>query len=212
MKKTAQRFLLTGFKPFDSLAMNPTEQLMNILATNDGLVPEVVLQAMVLDTDYLLCEQQLAQAITDFRPDVVLSFGVNYGTDVICLERVARSLDSASVADTSGRIRQQLPIVPDGPETFAPTIPITAMHAALEEAGIPVTFSDDAGGYVCNHLFYYGRFFVQQQTPQPMMGFIHVPPLPEQVKTTNRTGMSLETLVKVVQVCVAAITSDKSIP
>ncbi len=205
MKKPTQRILLTGFKPFGSLDTNPTERLMNTLAANNGLIPQVQLQATVLDTDYLLCEQQFAQAVAAFDPDVVLSFGVNYRTDAICLERVARNLDSAGAADTNGRIRQQLPIVPDGPETLAPTLPLTALHTALEEAGIPVIFSDDAGGYVCNHLFYYGRFLLQQHSPQAIMGFIHVPPLPEQVETADRTGMPLETLVKMVQVCVAVI-------
>lgn len=60
-------------------------------------------------------------------------------------------------------------------------------------AGLPVTFSDHAGGFICNHLFYRARHWIDSQGLDVPMGFVHLPPLPEQVADqTRRNGLSLE--------------------
>ena len=37
------------------------------------------------------------------------------------------------------------------------------MRAALEQLGVPVAISDDAGGYVCNHVFYAARHAIDSR-------------------------------------------------
>lgn len=49
------------------------------------------------------------------------------------------------------------------------------MHAALDEAGHAVSYSDDAGRYLCNQLFYVALECLQCQSIPIPAGFIHLP-------------------------------------
>jgi pyroglutamyl-peptidase len=62
----------------------------------------------------------------------------------------------------------------EGPEVIASSIDVDAVLAALASRGVEAERSDDAGGYVCNDLYYrllHGRI-------APTL-FVHVPDLPE---------------------------------
>jgi len=57
--------------------------------------------------------------------------------------------------------------------TLTSRLDLKPTYAAIKDAGIPVSMSDDAGLYVCNSLFYY----TLHEVPEPVkVGFVHVPP------------------------------------
>jgi pyroglutamyl-peptidase len=200
------RILLTGFKPFGELGINPTEQLMRALAAGPG-EGGAAIEPVVLDTDYVLVETQFRDAVTRFAPDVILSFGVSGGTDELCLERIAVNVDDAGIPDSGGHSRAGERIAENGPVAYWATLEIERLYAALQAAGLPVRFSNHAGTYVCNHLFYYGLHLIRALGLETRMGFVHVPPLPEQIREGSRAkvGMELATLVRAARVCVGAI-------
>jgi len=212
------RILLTGFKPFGDLEVNPTEQLMQAIAGSEELAPDAgehgavehgaSIETAVLDVDYLQADAQFREALIRFRPDAILSFGVSGGTDELCLERIAVNLDDAARPDSGGLKRAGTRIVAQGPVGYWSTLDLDPIYAALVEAGLPVRYSNHAGTYLCNHLFYYGLHLIASLGLGTRMGFVHVPPLPEQVQEGGRAkvGMALETLVEAAQVCVRAIT------
>ena len=193
--------LLTGFKPYDGMARNPTELLMARAPEALADIPGVSLRAIVLDTDYALSEQQLVQAMDDFQPRAVISFGLNRRIDAIHLERIAVNIDDAAIPDTAGVIRRGQIIAADGPVGYWSTLPLQASARALDDAGIPVQFSNHAGTYICNHIFYFGRHLIATRALPIRMGFIHAPPLPEMVgDQPGRTGMNLETLLQAARI------------
>ena len=201
------RILLTGFTPYDGAAINPTEQLMRRAPEALIDIPGVTLRALVLDTDYRLSEGQFIAALDDFRPDAVLSFGLSRRIDEIKLERIAINVDDAPLADTSGKLRRGQEIATGGPVGYRTTLPIEAILQALHQAGIPADISNHAGAYVCNHLLYFGLHRIATQGLHTRMGFIHVPPLPEMLDAgTERTGMSMETLLKAARTIIVATT------
>lgn len=209
------RILLTGFKPFGDLELNPTEKLMHAIAAGPGSAsaagfPDAHVETLVLDTDYVLCEQQLRDAVQRLAPHAILSFGVNMGTDELRLERIAVNLDDANIPDSGGHLRAGERIVEEGPVGYWATLTLDRIYEALVEAGIPCKFSNHAGTYVCNHLYYYGLHLTQAFGAGTVMGFVHVPPLPEQIGEASRAkvGMDLETLVEAAQVCVGALARD----
>ena len=55
----------------------------------------------------------------------------------------------------SGRSGISQPLaIPGGPAAYWSALPITGIVSALVDAGVPAAASSDAGGFVCNHLFY----------------------------------------------------------
>lgn len=196
------KILCTGFRPFGPVAVNPTEQLM--LALDKEPMHQVDLRAVVLDTDYARCEAQFRQALEAFRPDAVLCFGVHRRSDELRLERIAVNVDDADLEDTGGAVRRGRRIAPDGPVGYWSTLPLERMYEALQEAGLPVAFSNHAGAYLCNHVFYYGRHLLENHGRPIPMGFIHTPPLPEE-DNAEHAGMELETLLRAARICIRIV-------
>ena len=203
------RLLLTGFNAFRNYKINPTENLMKMVTASPELFPGFSVHTQVLETAYEVCESQFCAMVNRFRPEIILSFGLNYSANEINLERIAVNLDDADSFDNYGIQRKGQRIVPDGPAAYWATIPLDKISVALAESAIPVRFSNHAGAYLCNHLFYFGLHFLQANAIRARMGFIHVPPLPEQVDAGElpARGMSAETLLKAAQV-IASVTAQ----
>jgi pyroglutamyl-peptidase len=64
-----------------------------------------------------------------------------------------------------------------GPRHLLCTAPLPRIAAALIAAGFPATISDNAGGYLCNELFYH--LITRNATTwcgQTLVLFVHIPP------------------------------------
>jgi pyroglutamyl-peptidase len=189
------RVLVTGFERFGSNDLNPTALLMERLAGRDGVT------AAVLPVEYHTSVKRFEALLDEHRPDVAIAFGLARSYDQIRLERVALNLDEAAVPDNAGVLRRGLRIVEDGPVGYWSTLPVNRLIAALAEAGLPNAASGHAGGYVCNHLFYGVRHTLERQGWPLPMGFVHVPPLPEQIAgEPGRTGLGLDDLERAAHV------------
>jgi pyroglutamyl-peptidase len=102
----------------------------------------------------------------------VTFFGLANGSD-FRLERTALNQSSAETTDNAG-IKASGPIIARAPESLASRLPLDAIAAALAELDVPFQWSSDAGGYVCNDLF----FRVLHHEPDTCAcGLIHIPPL-----------------------------------
>lgn len=175
--QTLPRLLVTGFGPFPGAPENSTETLVRNLATEPSeRFGASALRALVLPTDYRRSWPTLRRAQARFAPDIVLHFGLAMRARSLILERVAHKRihpdrpDAAGFAPASGLARRT------GPETIASTLPVNAIHAALEQAGFPVSLSDDAGEYVCNATLYRSLHSAGSGRSR-VVGFVHVPPV-----------------------------------
>jgi pyroglutamyl-peptidase len=202
-----QRILLTGFRRFANLEVNPTERLMEQVAALPGAFGGAEVHTAVLDVDYVRCEEQFVQAVEGARPEAVIAFGVYLGADDLRLERIAVNVDEASIPDTAGLRRSGQRIVEDGPVGYWSTLPLEEMQRALRHAGLAAVLSNHAGTYMCNHIFYYGRHWFETRGLAVPVGFVHVPPLPEGLPTgeSRQQGMALETLLQAAHLCVATV-------
>lgn len=175
---TRPTLLVTGFGPFGPVADNPTARLIaHMDAEGEAFCPDARLVTAVLPTSYRRAAETFETLLTEHRPLGVLSFGVATKADKIRLERFAQNLDDADLPDIDGKQLQGRPIVPHGPAALAATAPLDRLLAGLLEADIPAGFSNHAGNFVCNHLYYYALHRLSQLDPMPWMGFVHVPAL-----------------------------------
>ena len=160
--------LVTGFGQFLDVTENPSWEAIREL---DGARIGAARIAVVrLDVSYARAADQLQQALDRVRPDVVLSLGVAPDS-ALRLETTARNLDTADSPDATGEVRAGKTIRAGGPATLATRLPLEALRAALTADGFEVRSSDDAGGYLCNHLFYE----LLTRRPRGAAGFVHVP-------------------------------------
>ncbi len=169
MPRPLRRLLLTGFEPFGEVRVNPSWECVKGL---DGEVwgGRVLVRAVRLPVSHERGPARLREEIETFRPDAVAMFGVAQKRSAVSLERVAANRCDAAVKDNDGAAPGGA-IDPAGPASRESTLPLARIRAALEKAGVPVEWSDDAGGYLCNRVFWEARAVY----PGPA-GFIHVPP------------------------------------
>ncbi len=180
--------LLTGFEPFGGFAQNPSWDALEF-AYARGMFKEPDLPAGVrveicrIPVVFNSAFDVLKQALDIHRPLACISFGVHGGMgdreqDVLYLESTARNRDGSTKADNAGRIRPEQSIVAEGSQTIAATLPLQKIRQRLIAGGFRTEISDDAGNYLCNHLFYRGAHALGGRIPY---GFVHVPPVGESI-------------------------------
>lgn len=189
------RVLVTGFEPFGGSAVNPSQKIVDAL---DGVV---------LPVAYARAAEALRVAIREHEPELVISFG-QAERAYVSVERFALNLDDAGNVDNEGA-SSAAPIDPDGPAAYRSTLPVDAIVEALRADGIPAAASRDAGGFLCNHVFYALMRTLDQERPQARGGFVHVPLLPEQALDKAAPSMPLEMLVRAARVIVAACAAPR---
>jgi pyroglutamyl-peptidase len=195
------RALVTGFEPFGGSAVNPSELLVRALGAEppDG----IELTAAVLPVSYARAGAALEEAVRSARPDLVVCFGQADGRSGISIERIALNLDDTERPDNEG-VASQAEIDADGPVAYRSTLPVDAIVVALRDEGIPAASSRDAGGYLCNRVFYTLMRLLEAERPSARGGFVHVPLLPEQALEQSAPSMALETLERAARVVLAA--------
>lgn len=171
-----KKVLLTGFEPFAGSSLNPSEQIVKVLASSG--VAGVDLHTAVLPVVFTESAELLKHLIKLHNPDVVICLGQAEGRKELSFERVAINLDDARLADNAGRTITDQPVVSGAASALFTTLPVKQMVAAVRAEGIAAELSTTAGTFVCNHIF----FAMQHALAGTGVasGFIHVPLLPEQ--------------------------------
>jgi pyroglutamyl-peptidase len=178
----------TGFEPFGGSTVNPSQQLVSALGD--------AIATAILPVSYARAADALRLAVRETEPDIVICFGQADGRTGISIERFAHNLDEATTTDNDTAAGSGTVIDPDGPAAYPSTLPVDELVAALRAEGIPAAPSRDAGGFLCNHVFYVLMGLLERERPQAIGGFIHVPLLPEQALEEGAASMPRETLVQ----------------
>ena len=187
------RILMTGFGPFPGVPRNPSQSVVERFP--DRLAGREI-HRVVLPTIYEEARIKIESLLAETTPDICLCLGVARDA-FLRLETVARNHGTIGVADQSGTVRSG-PIEPGGPDTYPCTLPFAAVHDALKRRGIAAELSDDAGGYVCNHVFYSARHAIARLGLETACGFLHVPPVePREDAEIDRLTRSVRTAVEI---------------
>lgn len=169
------RVLVTGFEPFGAHELNPS-----------ALIAEA-LDGVVLPVSFARASGALRHAIAERDPQLVVCFGLADGDTAISVERFAHNLDEADAVDNEGAGGSGSAIDPNGPLALPSSLPVDAIVAALRADEIPAAVSRDAGGYLCNHIFYVLMGVLE---PGQRGGLVHVPavdvlPLETQIRAAR---------------------------
>ena len=192
---TRPRVLLTGFEPFGSFKVNPSWAALK-LAQADGLLQKNARFLLAeIPVDYARAFSVFDKAARMFKPQVAVSFGVHGGLEgrelaTIYIERIARNRDQAAKPDNAGQVRGRQAIIANAPKSLRTRYVLRGLRSRLSSAGFEAKFSGNAGGYLCNHLFFRAAWAYQDRFP---CLFVHVPPV-----AGGRGVIRIESLAKAV--------------
>lgn len=198
---SARRVLLFGFEPFADEAVNPSAEIA--LQLDGAMIGVHRVVSVVLPVAFSEAPLRLAEALDQYRPELVIALGQAGGRKEISLERVAINLIDARIADNAGLQPIDVEVLRGGPGAYFSTLPLKAIHAELQRCGVPVSLSLSAGTYVCNQVFYWLAHLLATEHPQTRGGFIHVPWLPEQAaRHPGEADMALGTMIQGVRAAI----------
>jgi pyroglutamyl-peptidase I len=161
------RILVTGFEPFGADTENASAEAVARLAVGWSQ-PGLELSTATLPVVFGELESALSRAVAESRPDLIIGVGEAGRRDELTPERYGRNRIEARIPDNaraspSGEIRE------GGPERLTTRFAVESVVEELRSAGLPASVSDDAGGYLCNHLAY-----LLYERAKPTL-FVHVP-------------------------------------
>lgn len=170
------RLLVTGFTPFPGAPHNPTEQLIRHFEANPPLGGlDVECRFAVLPVDYADAIPALEEFASGFEPHVAVHFGLAKEAAGFRLERLARNGIASDRPDNAGAVPEASPIR-HGAADIPSSLPLLRIAEALGARGHTVEWSDNAGGYLCNYVFFHSVAGICRGLVAPLSGFVHVGP------------------------------------
>ncbi|MCE2884442.1 MAG: hypothetical protein LW806_06020 [Planctomycetaceae bacterium] len=205
--------LVTSFEPFGGSPVNPTmriAELLRAMPTAHGARIHATLP-VVTGISAGSAWSTLTPLLDALAPDAVVALGESAKADAITFERVAVNLRDARIADNAGTQLVDMPVVEGAPDGRFSTLPLRAMRASCEAAGVPATLSLSAGSFLCNEVM----FRLLERGAPAIAGFIHVPQLPEQALARGGPSMDAATSARGVHAALetlAAAFATRAVP
>jgi len=185
---TIPRVLLTGFPPFSNHPNNVSEEILREISISG--IDDLQIVPTLLSVDEPGSREVSSEISRGVGYSAILHLGYSPDSTMIHLERFARNRYSMTVPDNSGRQIKSGLIVEDAPlilETIAPT---SLINASLGEKEI-VSWSEDAGGFVCNETYFRTLLSASKSNVSPpRVLFMHLPgsqfvPIEEQIAVVS---------------------------
>jgi pyroglutamyl-peptidase len=190
----AKVVLVTGFEPFGVHTTNPSQVIAETL--NGSTLNDAEIIGIVLPVNFTASVEKAREAIELYKPDVVISLGLNAKAEGIEVEKIGVNLKRYPKDDGSWSFPQRIDT--KGPFLRITSLKTTEIMRKIRDAEIPAKQSFFAGSYICNALFYGLLGYAKDQNLTISIGFIHVPLLDSQ----DPEGMPLETMVSAVKIAI----------
>jgi pyroglutamyl-peptidase len=205
MDRPRTRILVTGFDPFGSHLVNPSQELAK--AVDGRSVGEAMVTGVVLPVQHSRVAAVLEPLLHEIDPSAILHLGLAAGRARLALERVAINVMDYELPDADGYCACGEACVSGGPAAYFSTLPLAAIHAALTAAGIPAYVSNTAGTYLCNHTMYWTLNRLQRHARPVRAGFVHLPLLASMVAAagTDEPSMDFGLMLRAVEIALATI-------
>jgi pyroglutamyl-peptidase len=182
--------LVTGFEPFGSHAVNPSQELAKSL---DGRrVGSCAVASAVLPVHHAEAARHVSALLGELAPVAVVHLGLAEGRTRLGLERAALNVMDYRIPDNAGYVAEGEPCVPEGPAAYFASLPLREILAALTSEGVPAYVSNTAGTYLCNQTFYATLHEIATRELTARAGFIHLPLLPSMVAASRLDQPSMD--------------------
>lgn len=165
--------LVTGFGPFPGAPINPTQALVDRLVHSRRLKRRgLFVRGQVAPTTYDALSNFPAP-IEHFHPAIVLLLGLASRRRALCVEMRAKNHTRFTFPDANGHYPPSPLVMPRFRPIKKTRAAVAPLVTAMNGNGVEARASIDAGGYLCNALYY--RSLLRWRTGEPLVLFVHVP-------------------------------------
>lgn len=169
-----KKVLITGFLPFAGQSVNPSQILVERLATLPAFVGKI--RTEILPVSYQRASDRVRQLLEmDEAIGAVLMFGLAQKRTKISLERTAMNWIESGIADEDGEKPEPGAFSPGRQLAYFNSLPLLEWVKELTVMGIPAEVSLSAGGYVCNATSYAVADLLSSDDLQRPSLFVHLP-------------------------------------
>ena len=126
---------------------NSAKLLLDKLATSKHV------SKLYLENDFGTCALQIIEHISSDKYDLILAFGQKPVIKSIYFEQC-------------GKV---------GEQKYFTEFCFEELKTTLEKRGQKIKFSENAGNYLCNHVYGIGLQYIKQQKKATQFAFIHIP-------------------------------------
>lgn len=173
MKSNNTKLLVTGFGPFEEFDRNPSHDIAQ--AANGQLLHGINVHGLSVPVSWKQAWPLIKKATLRYKPSGLLMLGLA-PDHWFRFERVAINRNRGFV-DVENNYPPSVEIVRNGVETIESTLPLVwlrhQIQCSLGHLALEVRYSEDAGGYLCNNVYYMAMNKLEGIVP--WRGFIHVP-------------------------------------
>ncbi|MBE5956778.1 MAG: pyroglutamyl-peptidase I [Lachnospiraceae bacterium] len=196
---TLKTLLITGFDPFGGQNINPSWEAVSILP---DIIGNCHIHKLQIPTEYERASNCILELASSLKPDVILSVGQAGGRKAVTPEVIGINLREASIPDNAGYQPLNEPVIENAREAYFSTVPIRDMVESIRARNLPAALSYSAGTFVCNDVLY--TLLHTFHNTNTLVGFIHVPYLPEQVKN-EEPSLMLNEIVDALTACIQTL-------
>lgn len=167
--------LLTGFGPFPGMPENVSARLVADVGARARLAFKPHrFHVSILPTEWNAAPQRVIALIERLRPAIALHFGVAKEAEGFRIE--TRGLNQCRMAiDAAGRMPSGAELISGAPAAYEAGLPLEKIVTRLQDMQLPISKSNDAGGYLCNSVLYHSLHAAPHADTPLSAGFIHMP-------------------------------------
>jgi pyroglutamyl-peptidase len=206
--------LITGFGGFPGARFNPTGRLVKKLARiRRPAFAKARIVTHVFSAHYAAVDRELPALIRQHRPDVILMLGLAARSKNLRVEIRARNALSILSADAQGFTPRHGAIRVGAPGDRRASTSSARVLAAARRFGVRTKLSRDAGGYVCNYLYWRALEYAERMSKPPLVQFVHVPQIQDGgSRTQSANRPSFAKLATALQALLAELISQARRP
>lgn len=170
------KVLVTAFEPFNNMKNNYSQEVLKYIEDVDKLVVDVV---------YDQCYQNIINSFDLDSYDLIISMGEARMREELTLELSAQNLSSCSLPDNLGNLKKDEEIMPSGELILHTKVDLSKVFEEIK-------FSNDAGKFVCNNLYYH---LLANYSTKVL--FIHVPECHDDEKMYQKLAAKIQKIITI---------------
>jgi pyroglutamyl-peptidase len=199
--------LVTGFGRFPGAPSNPTMAIATHLA-RVARRRGIDCVAHVFATTYATVDHELPRLIAAHRPDAILMFGLAARRRHVSIELLARNRMSVWFPDAAGVVPPRAAIAAGAAASMRGRVAFSRLLAAARATRVKTRFSRDAGGYLCNYVYWRALEAAALPGGPGRVVFVHVPRVAVRSRRragSTRVGFTLNELVRMAEAILSAV-------